>query len=87
MQFELINSEFIVEFASGGRKNYAYRLITNEGEKTVCKVRSITQNYHALKLVNFKVVKAMILGQGESVVTYTRSISSNARGELPGRSI
>jgi len=68
MQYEHKPSEFIVEFASGGRKNYAYRLITNEGEKTVCKVRGITLNYHASKLVNFEVIKAMILGQGESVV-------------------
>jgi len=43
-------------------------LITNEGEKTVCKVRRITVNCHASELVNFEVIKAMILGQGESVV-------------------
>jgi hypothetical protein len=67
MQSELIPSDFIVQFASGGPKYYAYRLITNEGEKTVCKVRGIKLNYHALKLVNFEVIKAMILGQGESV--------------------
>jgi len=68
MQSELKPSEFKVKFASGGPKNYAYCLITNEGEKTVCKVRGITLNYHASKLVNFEVMKAMILGQGESVV-------------------
>jgi hypothetical protein len=65
---ELKPSEFIVEFASGGPKHYAYRQITNEGEKTVCKVRGITLNYHASKLVNFEVIQAVILGQGESVV-------------------
>ena len=43
-------------------------LINNEGEKTVCKVRGITLNYHASKLVNFELNKAMILGQSESVV-------------------
>ena len=53
MQSEIKPSEFIVEFASGGQKNYAYRLITKEGEKTLCKVRGITLNYHASKLVNF----------------------------------
>jgi len=68
LQSDLIPSEFIIEFASGSTKYYAHRLITNEGEKTVCKVRGITLNYHALKLVNFEVIKAMILGQGESVV-------------------
>jgi len=49
-------------------KHYAYRLITNEGEKTVCKVRGITLNFRASKLVNFEVINAMILGHGESVV-------------------
>jgi len=68
MQSELKPSEFIVEFVSGGPKNYAYRLITNEGVNSVCKVRGITLNYHASKLVNFEVMKAMILGQGEPVV-------------------
>ena len=68
MQTELKHSEFIVEFVSAGPKNYEYRLIINEGEKTVCKVRVITLNYHASKMVNFEVIKAMILGQDESVV-------------------
>ena len=36
--------------------------------RKLCKVRGITLNYHASKLVNFKVIKAMILGHGESVV-------------------
>ena len=67
MQTELIPSEFIVQLVSGGPKNYAYRQITNEGEKTVCKGRGTTLNYHDSKLVNFEVIKAMILGQGESV--------------------
>ena len=43
-------------------------MITNEGEKTVCKIRGITLNYRASNLVKFEVIKAMILGQGESVV-------------------
>ena len=48
-------------------KNYAYRLITIQGEKTLRKIRGITLNYHASKLMNYEVIKAMILGQGESV--------------------
>jgi hypothetical protein len=43
-------------------------LITNERKKTVCKIRGITLNYDASKLLNFDVIKAMILGEGESVV-------------------
>jgi len=36
--------------------------------RKLCKVRSFTLIYHASKLVNFEVIEAMILGQGESVV-------------------
>ena len=46
MQSELKPSEHIIEFTSGGQRNYEYRVI-NEGEKTVCIVRGITLNYHA----------------------------------------
>ena len=60
--------EIIIEFTSGGTKNYAYRLINNEGEKTLCKVRGITLNYHASNLVNFDVISAMIMEQGEPIV-------------------
>jgi len=68
MHSEHKEPESIIQFASGARKYYAYRLITNEAENTVCKFRSITLNYHASKLVNFEVMQSMILGQGESVV-------------------
>ena len=44
-------------------------MITNQGVKTVCKVRVITLNYHASKLVNFVVIRAMFLKQGEPIVT------------------
>jgi len=36
---------------------------------TVCKVRVITLNYNAIQLVNFDVIKAMILGTEEPTVT------------------
>ena len=68
MHSELKPAEYTDEFTSGGPKNYAYRVITNEGEKTVCKVRCITLNYHASKLVNFEVIRAMMLEQGEPIV-------------------
>jgi len=61
-------------------KNYAYRLITNEGEKTVCKVRGTTLNYHASKMLNFEVIRVIIVEQGEPIVNVTRIIRSNARG-------
>jgi hypothetical protein len=57
------------KFDSGGPKNYAYRVIANEGEKSVFKVRRNTPHYHASQVVNFEVIKDMILGQGEPTVS------------------
>ena len=37
----------------------------------LCKFRGINTNYHASKLVNFEVLKAMILKQGEFVNVHT----------------
>jgi len=56
---------------SGGPKNYAYRtVVTVIGRTvTVCKVRGITPNYNAKKVVDFEVIKDMILGTGEPSVT------------------
>jgi len=68
MQSEMYPSELIVQIVSGGPKNYTYMLITNEWKKSFCKVRVMPLNYHTSKLVNFEVIKAMILKQGESVV-------------------
>ena len=63
MTSELKPSEYIEEFVSGGPKNYAYRIVDSAtGErKTVCKVRGITLNYNASHLVNFDVIRDMIL--------------------------
>ena len=61
LQSELKPSQFINEFVFVWPKNYAYRLITNEGEKTVCKVRGITLNNPTSKLMNFVVIRAIIL--------------------------
>jgi len=71
MTSELHPYEFISEFVSGGPKNYAYRVMigaTGE-EKTVCKVRGITINYNASKLVNFERIKDMILKSGDEPQT------------------
>ena len=75
MTNELQPGEFIDEFVSGGPKNYAYRVInrtdTTQTPKTVCKVRGITLNYSTSQLVNFDVIKDMILNRGrpDEVVT------------------
>jgi hypothetical protein len=52
----------IEEFVSGGPKNYAYRTVnpTTGVRETVCKVRGITLNYSASKLVNFDAMRDMI---------------------------
>ena len=51
---ELKWNEYISEFVSWGRKNYAYKLRNSVTEevKTVCKVRCITLNYKASQHVN-----------------------------------
>ena len=64
MTSELKPSEIIEEFVSGGPKNYAYKVVdtVTGDQKSVCKVRGITLNYKALGLVNFDVIRDMILG-------------------------
>ena len=51
---ELDSGEHIVEFVSGGPKNYAYK--TNSKKET-CKVRGFTLNYTNSQLINFDSVK------------------------------
>jgi len=70
MTLEPKPSQIIEEFVSGGPKNYAYKNFdsaTNE-RKTVCKVRGITLNNNASRLVNFGDTRDMILGKGEPTV-------------------
>ena len=71
MTSELKPSQYIEEFVSGGPKNYVYKVVdTSTGEKKhVCKVRGITLNYNALRLVNFDVIRDMILRGEERTVT------------------
>ena len=60
---ELKAKDWILEFVSGGPKNYAYKVcnsLTRE-MKTVCKVRGITLNYNASQLLNLDTIKYLIL--------------------------
>jgi len=70
MTSELRTMDYISEIVSGGPKNYAYRVIDTGkgGAATVCKVRGITLNYSAKQLVNFNVIRDMIIGSGEPTV-------------------
>jgi len=68
MTSELNPHEMISQFVSGGPKNYAYTIMdtrnaVSQMKKTVCNVRGITLNYNASQLVNFDVIKYMILNQ------------------------
>ena len=63
MTSELRTTEYISEFVSGGPKNYEYKVIDTVTcrANTVCKVRGITLNYSAKQLVNFDVIREMVL--------------------------
>ena len=81
MTTELKPEQYIAEFVSDGPKNYACRVIDTVGRsKTVCKVRIITLNYTASQLVNFDVIRDMILNrEPDSFVVVTPSIRSSGR--------
>ena len=79
-----MTSELISEFASGGSKNFAYRVVTGTVEKTVCKVRGITLNYSASKLVNFEVIRDMILATGDEPTTVNVHIEKKIKRKRKG---
>ncbi len=54
---ELGGGEHIVEFVSGGPKNYAYK--TNKNKET-CKVRGFTLNFTNSRLINFASVRDIV---------------------------
>ena len=66
---ELETGEHIIEFVSGGPKNYAYK--TNNGNET-CKVRGFTLNFTNSQLINFESVKTLLIDPSEkSTITVT----------------
>ena len=75
MASELKPDEIISEVVCAGLNNYANKTlnILTGDSKTVCKVRGITLNFSASKLVNFKKMKGMILAadQNETVIVRT----------------
>lgn len=52
-----LDNGHIVEFVSGGPKNYAYRTLSGKEE---CKVRGFTLNWANSKVINVKAIKALI---------------------------
>jgi hypothetical protein len=86
MQSELKPGEYIREFVSGGPKNYAYRVVNAEGVvKTVCKVRGIRLNYNPSKLVNFDVIRKMVLKGGPRDVVTVHTNKKIKRKRKGGR--
>jgi hypothetical protein len=49
----------IIEFVTGGPKNYAYKIARpdKDGNTTICKVRGITLNYKNSLTINFDTIK------------------------------
>jgi hypothetical protein len=82
MTNELPPGEYIEEFVSGGPKNYAYRLA---GGKTVCKVLGINLNYSAFHLVNFDIIRDIILkgkeGEKREIVVCTEEKIKRKKGQ------
>jgi hypothetical protein len=83
---ELKPGEYIEEFVSRGPKNYAYRVVRDrDAVKTVCKVRGITPNYKASNLVNFDVIRKMVLkggGPQDVVLVHTdKKIKRKRKGD------
>ena len=60
-------------------KNYAYKVIdTVKGRATtVCKVRGITLNYGAKLLVNFDVIKDIVLETGAEPTVTVKNVEEH----------
>jgi hypothetical protein len=91
MTNELKPGEYIDEFVSGGPKNYAYKICNRDlskNPKTVCKVRGITLNYSASHLVNFTVIRDMVLKGVPDVVNVKteKKIKRKRKGMTEGGS-
>ena len=72
MTDELEGEDYIVEFVSGGAKNYGYR--TREG-KTECKVRGFTLNVRGRGSLNYEVMKENILKELEHPLEQRRVVN------------
>ena len=61
----------IIEFVTGGPKNYAYKIARpdKDGNTTICKVRGITLNYKNSLIINFDTIKDMVINNGDDVKT------------------
>lgn len=61
---------YIIEFVSGGLKNYAFNVYVPGTKQThvVVKIKGITLNYENSQLLNFEVMKQMVVDNSNTVV-------------------
>jgi hypothetical protein len=61
----------IIEFVTGGPKNYAYKIARpdKDGNTTICKVRGIALNYKNSLTINFDTIKDMVINNRDYVKT------------------
>ena len=69
----------ITHFVSGGPKNYAYKVATDAGIKTVCKVRGITLNYKNALDINFNTVSELVMDPSQKILTENTTIVRNKK--------
>ena len=62
---ELEADEYIVQFVSGGPKNYGY--LTNKGNQ-VCKVKGFSLNYRNSEKINFGAMKDIVVNRPEDKI-------------------
>jgi hypothetical protein len=67
---------YITKFVSGGPKNYAFQVYSTNSceEEVVCKVKGISLNYAASKLINFESIKNMVLEKTEPIPIISKNI-------------
>ena len=66
-----LGGDKLVEFVSGGAKNYGYK--TRKG-KVECKVRGFTVNYETVQTLNYETMKANILNELDHPLQQSRTI-------------
>ena len=67
-----LGGDFIVEFCSGGAKNYGY--LTKKG-KVECKVRGFTLNYETLQILNYYTMRDNILRELDQPLQQRREMA------------
>jgi hypothetical protein len=87
MTSEMQPDQYIEKFVSGGPKNYAYVMVDRAKgcRKTVYKVRGITLNYSVSQLLNFDLIKNMVLDADETATATVHTDKKIKRKREGGR--